>query len=104
MFFDMQDIQAKGDCDNEGRVVIKIRTSPIRFQKTRNRLLSLIRETRSNDSTTTTKENYQTSSPRKFRLWSFHDIFSALVICGQLIIVYEQPLLSDEVCQNIMKT
>ena len=74
MFFDMQDIQAKGDCDNEGRVVIKIRTSPIRFQKTRNRLLSLIRETRSNDSTTTTKENYQTSSPRKFRIWSFHDI------------------------------
>lgn len=64
----MQDIQAKGDCDNEGRVVIKIRTSPIRFQKTRNRLLSLSRETRSNDSTTTTKENYQTSSPRKFRL------------------------------------
>lgn len=63
----MQEIQAKGDCDNEGRVVIKIR-SPIRFQKTRNRLLSLIRETRSNDSTTTTKENYQTSSPRKFRL------------------------------------
>lgn len=100
MFFDMQDIQAKGDCDNEGRVVIKIRTSPIRFQKTRNRLLSLIRETRSNDSTTTTKENYQTSSPRKFRLWSFYDISR---LCGQLIIVYEQSLLSDEVCQNIMK-